>query len=267
MSARCWNGRVPTPRIVRCRRSGQTIVGRRARESRVRVGRDIRNLREDGGVSQRALSRAAGIDHGFLSLVERGEREPSITALTAIASALGAELGIRLYPGVGPRLRDPIQARIVEELLRATHPRWDRQLEVPVVRPVRGFIDVVLTDRPPSIAICTEVQSELRRLEQLIRWSNEKAAALPSAPFWDQIADTPRIERLMVVRSTRVNRQIVARFSQTLAAVFPARSEDAYRALTTGDGDWTGSALLWADVRGDHVTILDRPPRNIDVGR
>jgi transcriptional regulator with XRE-family HTH domain len=258
---------VPTPRIVRCRRTGQTSVGRRARESRIRVGRDIRNLREDGGVSQRALSRAAGIDHGFLSLVERGDREPSITALTAIASALGAELGIRLYPGVGPRLRDPIQARIVEELVRAVHPRWERQLEVPVIRPARGFIDLVLTDRPPSIAICTEVQSELRRIEQLIRWSNEKAAALPSAPFWDRIAERPRIERLMVVRSTRVNRQVVARFGETLAAAYPARAEDAYRALTTGDVEWPGSALLWAEVRGDQVTILDRPPRTVDVGR
>ena len=231
------------------------------------MGRDIRNLREDGGVSQRALSTAAGIDHGFLSLVERGEREPSITVLTAIASALGAELGIRLYPGVGPRIRDPIQARIVEELLRAAHPRWDRQLEVPVIRPVRGFIDLVLTDRPPSIAVCTEVQSELRRLEQLIRWSNEKALALPSAPFWDRMAETPRVERLMVVRSTRVNREIVARFGHTLAATYPARTGDAYRALATGDVEWPGSALLWADVRGEQVTILDRPPRNIDIGR
>jgi len=207
-----WSNRVmPTVRIVRPRRTSQTLVGRRARDLRIRIGADIRQMREDSGATQRELSDAAGIDHGYLSLIERGLREPSITALTAIATALGADASIRLYPGAGPRLRDPIQARITEALLRILHPRWDRMLEVPVIRPARGFIDVVILDRPQSIAICTEIQSELRRLEQLLRWANEKALALPSALFWDRMGETPRIDRLLVVRSTRSNREIATR--------------------------------------------------------
>ena len=224
-------------------------------------------MREDSGASQREISEAAGIDHGYLSLVERGLREPSITILTAIATALGADASIRLFPGAGPRLRDPIQARIGEALLRILHPRWDRMLEVPVLRPARGFIDLVLIDRPPTLAICTEIQSELRRLEQLIRWANQKALALPSAPFWDRMDETPRIDRLLVVRSTRSNREIATRFGNTLGVAYHCNSIDAYRALTTSESTWRGPALLWADVRGDVATILDRPPRGVQVGR
>ena len=256
-----------TPRIVRPRRTSQTLVGRRARDIRTRIGSDIRQMREDSGATQRELSDAAGIDHGFLSLIERGLREPSITALTAIANALGADASIRLFPGAGPRLRDPLQARIGEALLRILNPRWDRMLEVPVVRPARGFIDLVLLDRPPTVAICTEIQSELRRLEQLIRWANEKALALPSAPFWDRIGETPSIERLLVIRSTRSNREIATRFAETLGVAYPGRTSDVYRALTTADSAWPGPTLLWADVRGDLTTILDRPPRGVAVGR
>ncbi len=224
-------------------------------------------MREDSGATQRELSVAAGIDHGFLSLIERGLREPSITALTAIATALGADASIRLFPGAGPRLRDPIQARIGEALLRILNPRWDRMLEVPVVRPARGFIDLVLLDRPPTVAICTEIQSELRRLEQLIRWANEKALALPSAPFWDRMGDTPSIDRLLVVRSTRSNREIATRFGATLAAAYPAPARAVFRAITEADRPWPGDGILWADVRGDLATILDRPPRGVTVGR
>ena len=233
----------------------------------MRLGADIRQMREDSGATQRELAEAAGIDHGYLSLIERGLRESSITALTAIATALGADASIRLFPGAGPRIRDPIQARIGEALLRIMDPRWDRMVEVPVVRPARGFIDLVFLDRPPTLAICTEIQSELRRLEQLIRWANEKALALPSAPFWDRMGETPGIERLLVVRSTRSNREIVARFAETLGVAYPGRSSDAYRALTTADAPWRGSTLLWADLRGDVTSILDRPPRGVALGR
>jgi transcriptional regulator with XRE-family HTH domain len=258
---------MPTHRTVRPRRSSQTLVGRRARDLRIRIGADIRQMREDSGASQREISDAAGIDHGYLSLIERGLRDPSITALTAIATALGADASIRLFPGAGPRLRDPIQARIGEALLRILHPRWDRMLEVPVLRPARGFIDLVLIDRPPTLAICTEIQSEMRGLEQLIRWANQKALALPSAPFWDRMEETPRIDRLLVVRSTRTNREIAARFADTLVVAYPGNSIDTYRALTTSDAAWRAPTLLWADLRGDVATILDRSPRGVLLGR
>ena len=250
----------------RARTDSRSVVGRRARDTRIRIGGQIRTLREDSGIGQRALASAAKVDAGFISQIERGEREPSLSVLTAIATALGADLSVKLYPGTGPRIRDAIQSRIVEALLRIVDPRWDRMVEVPVVRPARGFVDVVLLDRLGAVAACTEVHSELRRLEQLIRWANEKSLSLPSADLWQRLDDTPRIDRLLIVRSTQTNRDIVNRFATTLATAYPADSSDAYRALTTPDAPWPGSAILWASVEGDRAVILERPPRTVSLG-
>ena len=238
-----------------------------ARDLRRKVGSEIRHMREDAGISQRQLSSAAGIDHGFLSLVERGEREPSLTVLAAISDMLGADLSVRLYPNTGPRLQDPLQARITEAQFVLAEPRWDRMPEVSVVRPSRGVIDAVFLDPPRTVAICTEVQSEIHRLEQMIRWANEKSLSIRSAEFWERMSATPQVDRLLVVRSTRANREVVARFGETLRAAYPGRSSDAYAALQNVESPWPGSTLLWATVDKGVATILTTPPRGIIVGR
>lgn len=220
----------------------------------------------DAGLSQRRLAEAAGIDHGFLSQVERGLREPSLAVLVAISTALGGELRVRIYPGTGPRIRDAIQARMVEAILRDLHPRWTCYLEVPVYRPARGVIDLVIHDPIATVAGATEVHSELRRLEQQIRWSHEKADAMPSASIWRAFDPVPAVDRLLIVRNTRVNRAVVERFATTLATDYPAPAADAYLALTS-DAPWPGSAILWVSVDGDAVSLLDRPPRGVTVGR
>ena len=231
------------------------------------MGAEIRRLRIDAGLSQRRLGELAGLDHAFLSRIERGDREPSLAVLVAVATALGGNLNLRLYPGTGPRLRDPVQARITEAFVRIRDPRWTRMVEVPVYRPAREVIDIVIHDQTAGVVIAAEVQSELRRLEQQIRWSHEKAQSLPSADFWRFVDEAPRVDQLLVLRSTRANRQLAARFSATLAVAFPADPLQAYQALTTPTVDWPGSALLWASVDGDAARILERPPRSVSFGR
>ena len=140
-------------------------------------------------------------------------------------------------------------------------------VEVPVYRPASGVIDLVAHDRAAGILVATEIQSEIRRLEQQLRWSKQKADALPSADFWRFVEGDPRIDRLLVLRSTHANRELASRFDETLRAAYPAPSADAFRALTTADGPWPGSAVLWARVEGDVATILERPPRGVGPGR
>ena len=252
-------------RLITPRKSARTNTGRICRSMRVSIGTEIRRLRLDAGLSQRRLAESASINHGHLSLIERGLREPSLVVLTAIADALGGSLSVRLYPGTGPRLRDPIQARITEALLRILDPRWTRSVEVPVHRPARGVIDAVLHDQAAGIIVATEVQSELRRLEQQVRWSNEKAESLPSADLWRFVDGTPRIDRLLVLRSTRTNRHLAERFAETLRVAYPASPDEVYRALSTPDASWPGSALIWAEVDGDVARVLDRRPRRVKL--
>lgn len=248
------------------RKRPRTGAGRRATRLRSQLGVQVRDLRIDAGLSLRALADAAGVDHGFLARIETGAREPSISALSAIADALGADLSIRLYPNTGPLVRDHIQARIVEELLRIAHPRWRRFSEVPVYRPARGRVDVVLQDPVAAIVVATEIHSQVHRLEQQLGWARLKTDSLPSADFWRSLEAEPIVGQLLVLRSTRATRELARQFESTLRAVYSARSADVSAAVA-GERPWPGNGLLWADVTGDGVRVLDRPPRGVMLGR
>jgi hypothetical protein len=47
-----------------------------------------------------------------------------------------------------------------------------------VSKPARRVVDAALLDWDQPLAIATEFQSEFRRVEQQIRWNNEKADGL-----------------------------------------------------------------------------------------
>jgi transcriptional regulator with XRE-family HTH domain len=226
---------------------------------------DLDRLRSDAGISLRQLAIAAQVDPGYLTQILAGDRQPSIAVLVSLAKALGADLSIRAFPTTGPNIRDRAQAPIVEEMLRIAHPSWRRSVEVAVIRPARGFIDIVL-DRPDEV-VATEVQSRLDRLEQTIRWSQDKARSLPSSDLWTAIDGDPTVHRLLVLRSTAATREIGRRFESTLHAAYPARARDTFLALTEPATPLPDHGILWADLHGDTVRILDRPPRGIELGR
>lgn len=249
------------------RRSARTANGRRARKViDVAVG-DLERMRLDAGATISAVARAAGVSQPHLSQILAGRREPSISVLVALATALGADLSLRSYQRSGPRLRDAVQAPIVEELCRIADARWRRSVEVQVHRPARGFIDLVFDDLAQPVIIATEVHSRVDRLEQQLRWSADKAASLPSSDLWPFLASEPAISRLLVLRSSVATRDLARRFRATLAAAYPARTIDVYRSLTGHDATWPGAGILWATVAGNSVRILERPPRGVELGR
>ena len=53
------------------------------------VGTDIRALRKSRGLTLQALAEATGRSAGWLSLIERGQAEPSIRDLEKIAALFG----------------------------------------------------------------------------------------------------------------------------------------------------------------------------------
>ena len=59
---------------------------------RARVGRNMKRLREVRGWSQEELADRAGIHRTYVSGVERGVRNPTVTVLEKLAIALGAAL-------------------------------------------------------------------------------------------------------------------------------------------------------------------------------
>lgn len=64
-------------------------------------GEAIRNIRKQRGVSQEGLALACGLDRTYISGIERGTRNPSLTNIFKVAAALDvspAELFARAEP-------------------------------------------------------------------------------------------------------------------------------------------------------------------------
>ena len=193
--------------------------------------------------------------------MERGAAQPSMDLPERIAVALGADLGIRFFAGSGPRLHDRFQAPMIEALLRVVHERWTRELEVVVGRG-RGLIDLVLADRLTPAVIAVEAQSEIRRLEQQLRWAAEKADALA-----DRYNPRRPVSRLLVLRSTTATRELPRRYAASFAAAYPAKTVDVLAALTSSAAAWPGPGMVWVRLDNGQATLLSGPPRGVALGR
>jgi hypothetical protein len=75
------------------------------------------------------------------------------------------------------------------------------------------------------------------------------------------------VSRLLVLRSTRANRDLVNAFESTFRAAYPASAADAVRAVRDAAVPWPGPALIWAETAAGGARIFDRPPRSVSVGR
>jgi len=51
-------------------------------------GRVLSERRKDASISQQKLAEIAGLDRTYISLLERGERQPTLETLVALANAL-----------------------------------------------------------------------------------------------------------------------------------------------------------------------------------
>jgi transcriptional regulator with XRE-family HTH domain len=236
-------------------------AGRRLRHSSLRLGDDIRALRLDAGVTLRELGAVTGLDPSHIARIEKAQVQASIEALTTISVALGADLGLRLFAGAGPRLHDRFQAPMLEALLRVLAARWVSRLEVVVPKPVRGVADLVLTDRIGPTTVIGEAQSEFRRIEQQLRWIAEKARA-----FEDVTGGRRSLSRLLIVRSTEATREVARQYSGTFSTAYPARTVDVVESLTT-DRPWPGDGIVWMRLERGIAELLSHPPRGVPVGR
>jgi len=245
----------------------QRLARSRGRDLRRGVGAQIRDLREDRELSLREVGAPAGVDRSVLARAEAGEANLTLGALAALATVLGSEASVRLYPSTGPRLRDHLQVRLIETLLARAHPRWRPRLEVPVYRPARGVIDLVLIEPKTGEVVGSEAHSEIRRAERQLRWAAEKVDALSSASGWPWMDRQPRVGRLLLLRSTQATRSVVASAPTLFRAAYPGRSADAIAALTGAAARFPEAAIVWVDLRGTTSRLLDGPPRRIAVGR
>lgn len=65
------------------------------------MARNLRLARQRAGVSQEALAEMAGIDRTYVSGIERGVRNPTITVVAKFAAALATTASALLEDGNG----------------------------------------------------------------------------------------------------------------------------------------------------------------------
>lgn len=53
-----------------------------------KIGKKIREIREEKGITQEKLALDAGLNRAYIGYIERGERNPSTQTLVKIAKAL-----------------------------------------------------------------------------------------------------------------------------------------------------------------------------------
>lgn len=249
----------------------EVAAARRADDLRRSIGREFATIREDAGLTRAAVARAAGVRPSTVGRMEVGLIEADFATMARVASVLGSEVSIRLFPAGAP-IRDRFQAPMLEALQALMHRDWARSIEVPVVGSVRGVVDCVLGHPVEPLVLAIEVQSELRRPEATLRRSADKAAALPRSEAGHALAaarDVPQVDvsRLLILRSTVANRAVVRDLARTFAAAYPARAGDAVAALRDPRVGWPGPAIIWVHLHGRHATVMERPPRGVTVGR
>jgi transcriptional regulator with XRE-family HTH domain len=67
-------------------------------ETAINLGNQIRMLRDQRRLSQRALAEASGISRNTLSLIERGQTSPTVSTLKGLARALDVEINAFFQP-------------------------------------------------------------------------------------------------------------------------------------------------------------------------
>ena len=64
------------------------------------LGKSIKRLRTEAGISQRDLADSAEVTPSFLSLIESGRREPSLATIRKIADALETPEEVLIWDAV-----------------------------------------------------------------------------------------------------------------------------------------------------------------------
>ncbi|HSO30555.1 MAG TPA: helix-turn-helix transcriptional regulator [Candidatus Sulfomarinibacteraceae bacterium] len=228
------------------RQSAETIRG---------LGASVRAARRRRRLTQSQLAGRAGLSRASLSRIETG-RGGGVPVGTWLA--LAAELGLAPRFGFARDWREePVDAghlAVQELLLRLGRAAgYTRTFELPIGRARSGAsVDVFLRDDRRRRLVIAEVWNVIGDIGAGSRSFDRKLGA--AAEFAVAITDEPySVHGVWVIRATRRNRALVARYPEVFATAFKGSSRAWAEALVSGGPPPDEPGLVWADVAATRI--------------
>jgi DNA-binding XRE family transcriptional regulator len=238
------------------------MQARRALQSvLIREGEKVRRARKRRRWTQTQLGQRVGLAQPTISDLERGSGGTlSLEVWQQVALVL--QLHLELTLGRDP-MEEPTDAghlAIQELVLR--HGRkvgYGRTFELPS-RPANPSLstDVGLTDDVNRRLIQVECVNVFGTVNASIRSSDRKRAEADELAVAIGHGHTYTVHQVWVVRASRRNREIVARYPQIFAARFTGSSHAWVRALTEGTMPPATPGLVWCDVGATRLVAWRR---------
>src|SRR4051794_30425556 len=245
------------------RRSRERIVGAsRAQSLAQMAGAEIRTSRRRRRMKQVTLAAKAGISQARLADIEggRGGGAP-LEVWLALAAALDRYLRFEFARDPQAELADAGHLAIQELVIMiAKAAEWEVQFEAPSrAWDSRRSIDVRLIDRRNRQIVIVECWNTFGDLGAAARSSNDKlrdaeqqavAIAGDGEPF--------RVGLAWVVRDTKANRALVAKYSGAFETRLPGSSARWVEAIHKRRAIPTQAGLVWCDVNATRLAARRR---------
>lgn len=225
-------------------------LDRRNRELFARLGSEIQAMRERRGWTRTELAQRAGLGRMVESRIERGTGNPDLDALQRIALAFDRPLVVS-FGG-----RDPSEAPADAGHLAI------QELALRLGRSAGYTGSFELTTRPAEpwrsadVGLASDVRRRLIHVECWNTIGDVGAAARSSARKLAELEDLATARwgdasstgLVWIVRATKRNRALIARYPEVFASRFPGSSRGWVDALTTGSDPPSEPGLVWCDV-------------------
>jgi transcriptional regulator with XRE-family HTH domain len=198
------------------------------------VGEEFREKRLVVGISQQIVAHGAAISQSWYSEVEAGTADGlTIVDSARIASVLGLDLSVRVYPGGSP-LRDAAHSERLMRFLKHARTPLAYRFEVPLPalpdRPEQRAWDAVISGAGKRTAV--ELEMRLRDGQALERRMNLKRRDDPTEAF------------VLLVADTRTNRRVLAEHADLFGDLLRLRPSRVHAALTSGQHPPSGILLV-----------------------
>ena len=202
---------------------------------------------------QATLAEMVGISQARLAEIEAGDGAGTPPEVWfALSAALGRFLRFEFARDPLEELADVGHADMQELVLRITKPaEWQGGFELTIRPSDPGrSIDVPLVDRGRRRLVIAECWNTFGDLGRAARLSNQKMAAAEAAAVVLGGDEGPfEVGLCWVVRDTKRNRELLARYQHIFAARFPGSSHAWVKALTQPGAPLPKQpGLVWCDL-------------------